>query len=277
MALYSLLLMTSRTSSRTTKTPGDQSLANDEGRRFGPSGCSGIHILDGDYADIQEYRWSPDGTKIAYTCSDPESHVGSSRLRHERGRVRSAPADARGCRLVGGPVCNGPRTRSRSPFNRWQQAPGQHRLPEPSDRHRARSMAARSSTLGPTPAVDTDFIWSPDGKTGPTLPTLQSDPSRCQRGQTDGDRRGEQPRSKTDAVRRRVRGSVGSGLRSTDPSEARPPGPGRPSAGALPRASLNLSDDGDAIECRAWPPWSRRIRGDRGPARPRRTGEAGRS
>ena len=32
--------------------------------------------------------WSPDGTKIAYTCSDPESHVGSNGLRHERGWVR---------------------------------------------------------------------------------------------------------------------------------------------------------------------------------------------
>ena len=34
--------------------------------------------LDGDYADLQEFRWSPDGTRIAYTCSDPATHIGSN-------------------------------------------------------------------------------------------------------------------------------------------------------------------------------------------------------
>ena len=66
-------------------------------------------------------------------------------------------------------------------------------------------------------------------------------------------------------------------LDASGKTSTRRPGRDWEPSGALPRASMNHSRDSDAIECRAWPPWSRRIRGDRGPARPRRTGQAGRS
>ena len=129
--------------------------------------------LDGNYADIQEYRWSPDGTKIAYTCSDPESHVGSfvcvmNADGSDRHQLTHEGSDWWEAGLQWAPDSTS------IAFNRWQQAPGSTGY-----LNRPIGMVPVDGgpivDLGPTPAVDTDFIWSPDGKTLITLPTLQSD------------------------------------------------------------------------------------------------------
>ncbi len=59
-------------------------------------------------------------------------------------------------------------------FNRWQQAPGSTGF-----LNRPIGIVPVGGgpvvAVGPTPAVDSDFIWSPDGLTLLTIPTLQTD------------------------------------------------------------------------------------------------------
>jgi dipeptidyl aminopeptidase/acylaminoacyl peptidase len=128
--------------------------------------------LDSNAADLSEYKWSPDGTRIAYICSDPATHVGSNvcvmnadgsdphQLTHEgtdwwEDGLQWSPD---GLSLA---------------FVRHQQAPG-----ATSYVNRPIGIVPVSGgpiiELGPTPQVDTDFAWSPDGKTLLTLPSLQS-------------------------------------------------------------------------------------------------------
>ena len=92
--------------------------------------------LDGNYADLAEYRWSPDGTRIAYTCSDPKTHLGSNVCVMNADGSDRAPADERGRRLVGGRSAVVPGW-AVARLQTGAAGAGQHRVPQPSDRHGA--------------------------------------------------------------------------------------------------------------------------------------------
>ncbi len=128
--------------------------------------------LDGNFSDIQEYRWSPDGTMIAYTCSDPESHVGSNVCVMNADGSDPHQLTHEGADWWEDGLQWSPDGRSLA-FLRHQQAPG-----ATSYLNRPIGIVPVSGgpiiELGPTPPVDTDFAWSPDGTTLLTLPSLQS-------------------------------------------------------------------------------------------------------
>ena len=128
--------------------------------------------LDGNYADLAEYRWSPDGSRIAYTCSDPETHLGSNVCvmnadGSDRHQLTHEGVDWREAGLQWSPDGQS------LAFRRAQQAPGSTGyLNRPIGM--VRLAGGPIVEVGPTPAVETDFAFSPDGRSFLTLPLVIS-------------------------------------------------------------------------------------------------------
>ena len=128
--------------------------------------------LDGDYADLSEYRWSPDGTRIAYICSDPATHLGSNVCVMNADGSDPRQLTHEGADWWEAGLQWSPDGQSLA-FNRWQQAPG-------STGYLNRPIGivplggGQIVDVGPTPSVDTDFAFSPDGRSLLTLPALLS-------------------------------------------------------------------------------------------------------
>jgi Tol biopolymer transport system component len=125
--------------------------------------------LDGNYQDIQQYRWSPDGTKIAYTCSDEVTHEGSFIcLMNDDGSNRHRLTDE-SSDWYETDLRWAPDGRSIA-FNRWHRAQGSTGfLVSPIGVVSVEGGAVRA--VGEPPSSDGAlFDWSPDGKLILSLP-----------------------------------------------------------------------------------------------------------
>ena len=128
--------------------------------------------IDANYSDLSEYRWSPDGTKIAYICSDPETHAGSNVCIMNADGSAPHQLTHEGADWWEAGLQWSPDSRSVA-FTRKQLAPG-------STGYLDRPIGIMPLDggpiveVGPTPGVETDFAFSPDGKSLLTLPTLIS-------------------------------------------------------------------------------------------------------